>query len=131
MSADLDYVKGRIPTYRGYLEENDRYDSDERVRAILGASLTDAHVRLGAGLSEAEETAYGEALFSCMFGDQAFVKRVSHAQLGEEAYAALLAGDRILVELEERVANAATSTEFAALIQEIRTQFAHRSRPEL
>ncbi len=129
MSDDFDYVKSRIPSSLGYDDEGARHDSDMRIRAILGESLTDAHVRLGAGLDDAQTAAYDELLLQCMFSDQAFVKKFEHAKLDDAMMAALVAEDRLLVELEERVNAAATPAELSALVSEIHLQFARRREP--
>jgi hypothetical protein len=129
MNDDLDYVRQRIPTYRGYADEPSRHDSDKRVRAIVGEALSDAHVRFGLSFDAATSTAFDELLMQCMFTDQTIVRRLEHAKLDEPAIAALGASDRVLVELEEDVMNASSVEDLGALIQAIREQFRQRHAP--
>jgi hypothetical protein len=129
MSDDLDYVRQRIPTYRGYVDEPSRHDSDKRVRAIVGEALSDAHVRFGTSFDAATSAVFEELLMQCMFTDQAVVRRLEHAKLDEPALAALVASDRVLVELEERVMNASSVEELSAVITAIREQFLRRHAP--
>lgn len=129
MSEDFDFIRSRIPTYQGYGDEAARHDSDMRVRAILGESLTDAHVRVGAGLDADQTAGYDELLMQCMFSDQTFVRKFEHAKLDEPLLAALIASDRLLVELEERVNDVSTAAELNALVVEIHAQFARRREP--
>jgi hypothetical protein len=129
MSEDFEYIRSRIPTYRGYDDEASRHDSDMRVRAILGESLSDAHVRFGAQLDAAQSAAYDDLLMQCMFSDQTFVRKFEHAKLDEGLLAALIASDRQLVELEERVNDATSAAGLAELVGEIHAQFARRRDP--
>lgn len=129
MSDDLDYVRQRIPTYRGYVDEPSRHDSDKRVRAIVGEALSDAQVRFGASFDAATSAAFDELLMQCMFTDQTIVRRLEHAKLDEPAIGALVASDRVLVELEEDVMNASSVEELKSLIAAIHEQFALRHAP--
>jgi hypothetical protein len=129
MSEDLEFIRSRIPTYRGYDDEAARHDSDMRVRAILGESLTDAHVRFGGDFDAAQTTAYDELLMQCMFSDQIFVRKFEHAKLDGPLLAALIASDRLLVELEERVNDATSAAELSSLVGEIHAQFGRRREP--
>jgi hypothetical protein len=117
MSDDLRYIRDRIPTYRGYEDEPARHDSDNRIRAILGESLSEARTRIV--LDAEQDAAFDVVLAECMFADQSFVRAVQHAQLGGAAIAALEAADRVLVELEERVNDATTAEQLSALVAEI------------
>jgi hypothetical protein len=126
MSDDLDYVRSRIPNYRGYADEPSRQDSDKRVRAIVGEALSDALVRFSGKLDAAAMTACDELLMQCMFTDQALVRRLDHAKLDPAEIAGLVAADRVLVELEEGLMNASTVDELTALVARLREQFARR-----
>ncbi len=127
MNADLDYITGRIPTYRGYTDEADRHDSMKRVRAIIGETLTDVYLRLGAGLDAVQAAQYETLLLACMFDDQSFVHKIEHATLNEGQQGELIAADRGLVELEERLNATTTPADFAAVIAEIQARFAARA----
>ena len=126
---DLDYVRSRIPTYRGYTDEAARHDSDKRVRAIVGEALSDAQVRFVSGLDPDSAALCAELLYKCMFTDQTVIRRLEHAKLGDATLAELTAADRVLVELEEEVMNASTVAEFAATLPRILEQFARRHAP--
>jgi hypothetical protein len=127
LNDDLKYIRDRIPTYRGYGDEPARHDSDQRVRAILGESLSDARTRIP--LDEQQAAAYDAVLYECMFGDQSFVRAFQHAKLDEATLTALTASDRALVELEERVNDASTADQLSALVAEIHERLARRRDP--
>jgi hypothetical protein len=126
---DLDYVRSRIPTYRGYVDEASRHDSDKRVRAIVGEALSDAQVRFAGRLDAENAKLCDELLYKCMFTDQAVIRRLEHAKLGDATLVELTAADRALIELEEEVMNASTVEEFAATLPRILEQFARRHAP--
>ena len=126
---DLNYVRSRIPTYRGYIDEPSRHDSDKRVRAIVGEALSDAQVRFAAGLDAENAALCDELLYKCMFTDQTVIRRLEHAKLGDATLVELTAADRVLVELEEEVMNATTVEEFVATLPRILEQFARRHAP--
>jgi hypothetical protein len=129
MSDDFDFVRSRIPTYLGYGDEEARHDSDKRVRAIVGEALSDAQVRFAGSFDPAALAAYEELLMQCAFTDQAFVRKFEHGKLDPATLDALLASDRVLVELEEHVMNASTVEELNALVSRIHEQFARRREP--
>jgi hypothetical protein len=129
MSEDFDFIRSRIPTYLGYGDEDARHDSDKRVRAIVGEALSDAAVRFTGKLDPPSFAAYEELLMQCAFTDQGFVRKYQHGNLDDGTLAALLASDRVLVELEEQVMNAASVDELNALVTRIHDQFARRGEP--
>jgi hypothetical protein len=129
MSEDFDFIRSRIPTYLGYGSEEARHDSDKRVRAIVGEALSDAGVRFTGALDPKAAAAYEELLMQCAFTDQGFVRKYEHGKLTDGTLAALMASDRILVELEEQVMNASTVDELNALVTRIHEQFARRREP--
>jgi hypothetical protein len=124
MSDDLQYIRDRIPTYRGYGDEDSRHDSDLRIRAILGESLSDARTRIP--LAPEQAAAYDAVLYECMFGDQNFVRAFQHAKLESTTVAALTASDRALVELEERINEASTAEELSGLVDELHERLSRR-----
>jgi hypothetical protein len=126
---DLDYVRSRIPTYRGYVDEASRHDSDKRVRAIVGEALSDAQVRFAGKLDVESVALCDELLYKCMFTDQTVIRRLEHAKLGDATLVELTAADRVLIELEEEVMNASTVEEFTATFPRILEQFARRHAP--
>jgi len=126
MSDDFEYIRARIPTYRGYGDERSRQDSDKRVRAIVGEALSDALVRFAGKLDAAAMAACDELLMQCMFTDQALVRRLDHAKLDAARIDALVAADRLLVELEEELMNASTVDELSPLVARLHDQFARR-----
>jgi hypothetical protein len=131
MSEDFDYIRSRIPTYRGYDDEESRHDSDKRVRAIVGEALSDAQVRLGESLDAPAREALEALIFECAFTDQKFIHKFEHGKLDDATLAALLKSDRVLVELEEQVMNASTPPELNALVANIHEQFGRRREPTL
>jgi hypothetical protein len=100
-----------------------------RVRAILGESLSDAHTRFGEQLDAEQSAAYEELLMQCMFSDQTFTKKFEHMKIDAALLAALVASDRLLVELEERVNAATSAATLSELVTEIHAQFARRRQP--
>jgi hypothetical protein len=131
MSDDFDYVRSRIPTYRGYGDEDARHDSDKRVRAILGEALSDAQVRLESSLDAPSREALEALLFQCAFTDQKFIHKFEHGRLDDATLAGLIGSDRLLVELEEQVMNASTAADLNDLIGKIHDQFERRKEPTL
>jgi hypothetical protein len=131
MSDDFDYVRSRIPTYLGYGDEDARHDSDKRVRAIVGEALSDAQVRLGPALDAASTESLQAVMLQCSFTDQKFIHKFEHGPLDDATIAGLVAADRELVELEERVMNASTVPELNDLVARIHEQFERRRQPTL
>jgi hypothetical protein len=131
MSDDFDYIRSRIPTYRGYGDEDARHDSDKRVRAIVGEALSDAQVRLEGSLDAPAREALEALLFQCAFTDQKFIHKFEHGKLDDATLAGLVGSDRVLVELEEKVMNASTAPELNELVAQIHEQFERRREPTL
>jgi hypothetical protein len=63
-----------------------------------------------------------------MFTDQAFIRRIEHAELDATAQALLAAADRRLVETAAS-ADAVAAPDFSALLARIEQQFALRYEP--
>jgi hypothetical protein len=127
MTNDLEYVRARIPGYRDYEDEAARHDSDIRVRAYVGEALAAARDRLGALSPETTES-FERTLLHCMFNDLSFVQAIEHATLDQTMIAALVAGDRALVELADR-AGQVSAAGFPALLELIEAQFVARHSP--
>jgi aromatic ring-cleaving dioxygenase len=129
MSDDLDFLVARVPGYGAYGEEEQRHDSDMRVRAFVGERLSTAQVRLGA-LDESVQKAFDAVMLRCMFTDQAFIKRFEHLRLDAAQVATLVHADRRLVELGERL-NAVSAADLIALVNQIGAQIDERDSPAL
>ncbi|MBD5634173.1 MAG: hypothetical protein IAI49_06805 [Candidatus Eremiobacteraeota bacterium] len=127
MNDDLEFLRARLPGYRGYGEEAERHDSDMRVRAFVGKELTDARSRLGETV-EAAQTTFDAVLLRCMFTDQVFVKKFEHADLDAAMLAGLVRADRTLVELGGRLAECAAAG-LPAILAEINVQLDYRRSP--
>jgi hypothetical protein len=128
MTDNLAYLTERLPAYSGYAEETDRHESDMRVRAFVGEKVSEALERLADRLSTELADAGQHLLEECMFTDQAFIRRIEHADLDIVAQAALVAADQRLVEVAGD-ADSVTPEEFAALLARIERQFALRYEP--
>lgn len=129
MSDDLEFLAGRVPGYRAYAGEDERHDSDLRVRAFVGERVTDAQARLGAFEAGAQKE-IDDLVLRCMFADQAFIKRFEHAALDARAVATLVRADRVLIELAERL-EGSTKPEIEALVRQIGAQLDYRDSPSL
>jgi hypothetical protein len=127
MNDDLEFLRARLPGYHEYGEEEARHDSDMRVRAFVGEHVTDVVARLGT-LDEPTQKIVDDVLMLCMFTDQAFIKKVEHAELSAASVAALIHADRSLVEHGERLA-ACTTLDIGDLLTTIRGQLQHRDVP--
>ena len=129
MTDDLDYLRARIPEYREYSDEGARNDSDMRVRAFVGKALTQAQLRLQGTYDAATAKVLDDVLMRCMFTDQVFIRKFEHARLDAPMIAALVRGDRALVELAER-AETASAAGLHDLLIEIDKQYEYRRSPE-
>jgi hypothetical protein len=89
--------------------------------------VTDVLARLGA-LDEPTQKILDDVLMLCMFTDQAFIKKVEHADLSAASVAALIHADRSLVECGERLATC-TTLDIGELLTTIRRQLEHRDIP--
>ncbi len=127
MSDDLAYLTAHLPSYRGYVDEATRHDTDMRVRAFVGEKLSEARDRLADLSAEVADTAE-RLLEECMFSDQTFIRRIEHAELDAAAQAQLVAADRRLVETAAS-ADAVAAPDFGAWLKRIEQQFALRYEP--
>jgi hypothetical protein len=128
MSDDLDYLRARVTGYRMYGDEDARHDSDMRVRAYVGERLAAARDKADGTLDETTAADLEALLMRCEFSDQAFVKRLEHADLSAAAEAALIKSDRAIVELADRVPQSEPA-ELETLIKSIGTLLADRADP--
>ncbi len=129
MTDDFTYVHERLEPYHAYLNEDDRHDSDMRVRAYVGSALTTAQARLGDALDQPSRDALEAVLMRCMFTDQVFIRKFEHARLDEATVAALVHSDRALVELGDR-ARSADAGSLIAIVSQIDHEFDVRRSPE-
>lgn len=129
MMDDLAFLRERIVDYREYSDESARNDSDMRVRAFVGKALTDAQLRLHGSYDAATAKVLDDVLMRCMFTDQVFIRKFEHARLEAPMVAALVRGDRTLVELAERAAGA-NAAELHDILIAIDKQFEYRRSPE-
>jgi hypothetical protein len=129
MTDDLSYVCAHIPDYRAYGDEADRHDSDQRVRAFVGAKVSQAQTRLAGELDEATQKALDEVLMRCMFTDQVFIRKFEHARLEAPMIAAFVRSDRRLIEQGETFEIATTQT-LHELLVELDKLFEYRRSPE-
>lgn len=128
MSDDLSFLRTHLPSYPGYSDEAARHDTDMRVRAFVGEKVSEALTRLSGQLSP-EAVASGErTVMECMFTDQAFLRRIEHAELDEGAVAALEAADRRLI-VAATSADCVAPGAFGALVEDIDRSFKARYEP--
>jgi hypothetical protein len=129
MTDDLAYVRSHIPDYQAYGDEPARHDSDERVRAYVGARVAQAQARLAGSLDENTQKALDEVLMRCMFTDQVFIRKFEHARLEAPMIAAFVRSDRHLIEHGAAFETATTQT-LHELLVELDKLFEYRRSPE-
>jgi hypothetical protein len=125
---DLDFLQAHVPEFAGYADEENRHQTDRRVRAVVGSTLAEVLARLGDRLDAANSDALEALIFRCEFPDQKYVTEMDHAQVNEQTLKQLGRIDRALVELAES-ARGAGPTEMPAIVAEIDAQLDRRDAP--
>jgi hypothetical protein len=122
---DHDFVLERVPGYASYSDEVTRHDTDSRVRAFVGERVQSVRDRFADRLAGAELQAIDDLLMRCRFNDQNFVKELDGADLDVAQDATLVAQDRELLELAERL-HVAQFEQVAALVASLNDHFERR-----
>ncbi|HMD01519.1 MAG TPA: hypothetical protein VKG44_01015 [Candidatus Baltobacteraceae bacterium] len=125
---DPAYVRARVPDYADYADEASRHHTDLVLRTFVGEHLNDARQRVGDELDERTSKTLDELILHCQFTDQAFIHWLDHARLDPPLVASLVAIDRRLVELAERVKDA-NASDLHDLLEAIDIAFEHRREP--
>ena len=99
-----------------------------RVRAYVGAALTNAQTRLGATFTPETKAELEAVLYRCMFTDQVFVRKFEHAELDPPLVAALIHSDRMLVDYADQ-AKTVTAEGLLGLLKLIDAQYDYRRSP--
>ena len=122
---DLEFLKANVPQFEGYVDEDSRHHTDQRVRASVGSTLADVQARLAGSLEPSVAGALEAAIFRCQFPDQVFTTRLDVADVDQNLERGLAETDRQLVELAMR-ANKADGSELAAILSELSATFDRR-----
>ena len=108
---DLEFLRGRVPGYADYADEDARHAVDKQMRAFLGEALALVRDRL------APDGPLGDRLegllLRCEFSDQRVIRATNHAVIGGSLADRVHELDRQLVEMAERIREAAGPDELA------------------
>lgn len=93
-------LRGKIPDFTGYLNEDDRRRSDELVRSHVGEALSDLQSRISPGVPDSR---FERVLMRCGFANQTAFKAFEYMVLGEERVDAIRTCDLKLLDLADRL----------------------------
>ncbi|HEY4442158.1 MAG TPA: hypothetical protein VGN14_16990 [Candidatus Elarobacter sp.] len=108
---DLEFLRGRVPGYADYADEDARHEVDKQMRAYLGETLALARDRLtpDGPLGDRLEG----LLLRCEFSDQRVIRATDHARIAGALADRIHQLDRELVEIADRIRAASTPEELA------------------
>jgi hypothetical protein len=115
--TDFAFIQQHIPTYADYGNEGARHEVDKQIRAWLGEALSDARMRLTP--SEGVGERLDGMILRCEFSDQRVIRAADHARFDQHLIERVHQLDRQLIEVADRVREAATIDELSLALDEV------------
>jgi hypothetical protein len=125
MMTDLEILRGRIPSYAGYGDGEQRHVADQQVRAWVGEHLAKIDGRLGLSTSDLGAR-YERMLRACEFADPGLLMTLEKRDFDDGTLAEVYGADRAIVEAADR-SDSLERPGVDAYLGELEALFAHRA----